>query len=138
MNIEDNPPLNRRTLDHAIKGDHIQEVKILSHGQFMTPGFIDGHTHAVQFPNLGLGYDKHLLDWLEIYTFPLEKEYADTKFAERVFDTVVVLNNIQDAYYRMYNQLRCSHNFSSNMYTTAETDHQYGHNNGMLLCIFIY
>ncbi|KYM83189.1 Guanine deaminase [Atta colombica] len=65
------------------------EIKILSHGQFMMPGFIDAHTHAVQFPNLGLGYNKCLLDWLEIYTFPLEKKYSDTEFAERVFEAVV-------------------------------------------------
>lgn len=56
----------------------------------MIPGFIDCHIHAVQFPNLGLGYDKSLLDWLETYTFPLEKRYTDTNFAERVFDAVVV------------------------------------------------
>ncbi|KYN38360.1 Guanine deaminase [Trachymyrmex septentrionalis] len=64
-------------------------VKVLSHGQFMVPGFIDAHTHAVQFPNLGLGYNKGLLDWLEAYTFPLEKKYSDTEFAERVFEAVV-------------------------------------------------
>ncbi|KYN06027.1 PREDICTED: guanine deaminase [Cyphomyrmex costatus] len=65
------------------------EIIVLSHGQFMMPGFIDAHTHAVQFPNLGLGYNKGLLDWLETYTFPLEKQYTDTKFAERVFEAVV-------------------------------------------------
>lgn len=70
------------------------EIKILSHGQFMMPGFIDAHTHAVQFPNLGLGYNKCLLDWLEIYTFPLEKKYSDTDFAERVFEAVVVRETI--------------------------------------------
>jgi guanine deaminase len=56
----------------------------------MIPGFIDCHTHAVQFPNLGVGYDKYLLDWLESYTFPLEKKYADVKFAEQAYDSVVV------------------------------------------------
>lgn len=90
LNLEENPPLTHQTVHHAIKGDSIDEVNILSHGQFMIPGFIDGHTHAVQFPNLGLGYNKCLLDWLETYTFPLEKEYTDMKFADRVFDAVVV------------------------------------------------
>ncbi|XP_039302579.1 guanine deaminase [Solenopsis invicta] len=89
LNLEENPPLTHQTVHHAIKGDSIDEVNILSHGQFMIPGFIDGHTHAVQFPNLGLGYNKCLLDWLETYTFPLEKEYTDMKFADRVFDAVV-------------------------------------------------
>lgn len=56
----------------------------------MIPGFVDGHIHAVQLPNLGIGYDKGLLDWLEAYTFPLEKKYSDEKFAEKVFDAVVV------------------------------------------------
>lgn len=69
---------------------HADKVNNLSHGEFMIPGFIDCHTHAVQFPNLGLGYDKCLLDWLETYTFPLEKKYTDTKFAEQVFEAVVV------------------------------------------------
>jgi len=44
----------------------------------------------VQFPNLGLGYDKTLLDWLETYTFPLERQYTDQELAEKVFEIVVV------------------------------------------------
>ncbi|XP_011693824.1 PREDICTED: guanine deaminase-like isoform X2 [Wasmannia auropunctata] len=58
-------------------------------GKFMTPGFIDCHTHANQFPNLGLGYNKPLLGWLETYTYPLEKKFIDTKYAETVFEAVV-------------------------------------------------
>lgn len=69
---------------------HKSNVKRLENGQFLIPGLIDGHIHAVQLPNLGLGYDKPLLDWLSTYTFPLEKKYEDTKFADRVFDAVVV------------------------------------------------
>ncbi|XP_076236358.1 guanine deaminase isoform X2 [Calliopsis andreniformis] len=57
--------------------------------QFLVPGFIDCHIHAVQLPNIGIGYDKTLLEWLETYTFPLELKYADVKFADRVFETVV-------------------------------------------------
>lgn len=64
----------------------------------MTPGFIDGHIHAVQFPNLGLGYSKCLLDWLETYTFPLERKYTDMEFAEQVFEAVVVLSTILDTF----------------------------------------
>ncbi|XP_048506789.1 guanine deaminase isoform X2 [Athalia rosae] len=64
-------------------------VRVLSVRQFLIPGFIDGHIHAAQFPNLGVGYDKHLLDWLEAYTFPLEKKYADAGFAEHVYEAVI-------------------------------------------------
>ncbi|XP_011262743.2 guanine deaminase [Camponotus floridanus] len=68
---------------------HADEVNNLSPGQFIVPGFIDCHIHAVQFPNLGLGYDKTVLDWLEAYTFPLERQFIDQQFAEKVFDIVV-------------------------------------------------
>lgn len=67
-----------------------KNTKYLKNGQFLIPGFVDGHIHAVQMPNLGIGYDKCLLDWLDSYTFPLERKYADKKFAEKVFDAVVV------------------------------------------------
>ncbi|KAL0105160.1 hypothetical protein PUN28_016657 [Cardiocondyla obscurior] len=82
--IED-PDAERNDSDENVP---IAEIN-LRDGQFMIPGFIDVHTHAVQFPNLGLGYDKCLLEWLETYTFPLEKKYINRKFAEQVFETVV-------------------------------------------------
>ncbi|EFN71545.1 Guanine deaminase [Camponotus floridanus] len=68
---------------------HADEVNNSSPGQFIVPGFIDCHTHAVQFPNLGLGFNKTLLDWLETYTFPLERQYTDQELAEKVFEIVV-------------------------------------------------
>ncbi|KAL6265415.1 hypothetical protein P5V15_002211 [Pogonomyrmex californicus] len=89
IRVMENPSTNRQMIDDSLANFNADEVNILSHGQFMTPGFIDGHTHAVQFPNLGLGYNKCLLDWLETYTFPLEREYIDTKFAKNVFEAVV-------------------------------------------------
>lgn len=67
-----------------------ENVNVLSDNQFLVPGLIDCHIHAAQLPNLGIGYDKQLLDWLETYTFPLEKKYADANYAEQVFETVVV------------------------------------------------
>ncbi|CAK9804199.1 Guanine deaminase [Anthophora quadrimaculata] len=69
-----------------IKGEN---VTVLKNSEFLIPGFIDCHIHAVQFPNLGVGYDKKLLEWLDTYTFPLEKKYTDKKFAEQVFNVVV-------------------------------------------------
>lgn len=66
-----------------------ENIIILKPGQFLIPGLIDCHIHATQLPNLGLGYDKELLDWLETYTFPLEKKYKNEKFAEEIFDAVV-------------------------------------------------
>ncbi|XP_071643222.1 guanine deaminase [Temnothorax longispinosus] len=95
IRVMENPQTSQQGIDDDIS-DFLtifladdDEVNILSREQFMIPGFIDGHTHAVQFPNLGLGYSKCLLEWLENYTFPLEREYIDTKFAEQVFEAVV-------------------------------------------------
>ncbi|KZC07509.1 Guanine deaminase, partial [Dufourea novaeangliae] len=65
------------------------ELIAVDHGAIYVGNFIDCHIHAVQLPNLGVGYDKTLLEWLETYTFPLEKKYVDEKFAEQVFDAVV-------------------------------------------------
>lgn len=61
----------------------------LKPSQLLIPGFIDTHIHAVQYPNCGLGYDKPLLEWLNDYTFPMEKQMKNEEFAERVFEAVV-------------------------------------------------
>lgn len=57
---------------------------------FLCPGMVDTHTHAPQYPNNGLGAELELLEWLEKYTFPLEKRYADEKLAQNVYSSVVV------------------------------------------------
>ena len=62
----------------------------LGENEFVIPGLIDTHIHAPQYPNAGLGYDKQLLDWLKIYTFPLEIRYADLNFATKVYEAIVV------------------------------------------------
>lgn len=56
----------------------------------MLPGFIDCHIHASQVPNLGLGLDKPLLEWLDSYTFPLESKYENETFAGQIYEKVVV------------------------------------------------
>lgn len=61
----------------------------LNSNQFLVPGFIDCHIHAPQYPNIGLGLDMALLDWLQTYTFPMESNYKDPEFARRVYEAVV-------------------------------------------------
>lgn len=68
------------------------EETLLSPSQFVMPGFVDCHIHAPQMPNLGLGLDSPLLEWLEKYTFPMESRYRDTAFAQRIYQKVVVSN----------------------------------------------
>ncbi|XP_063832396.1 guanine deaminase [Ostrinia nubilalis] len=65
------------------------EIVRLNDHQILIPGFVDCHTHAPQFPNIGVGLDRPLLEWLAKYTFPLEKRYSDVEFAAKVYDVVV-------------------------------------------------
>lgn len=64
-------------------------VTQLTSTQFLLPGFVDCHIHAPQYPNIGLGLDLPLLQWLETYTFPLEAAYKDNVFARKVYNAVV-------------------------------------------------
>ncbi|KAJ8711802.1 hypothetical protein PYW08_008756 [Mythimna loreyi] len=80
-----------KEFDELEKAGEFSSYKVvkLSRDQFIIPGFVDCHTHAPQFPNIGLGLDRPLLEWLAKYTFPLEKKYSDTEFAAKVYDQVV-------------------------------------------------
>lgn len=64
-------------------------VTKLTSTQFLFPGFVDCHIHGPQYPNIGLGLDLPLLQWLETYTFPLEAAFADNDFAQQVYEAVV-------------------------------------------------
>ncbi|CAE6444620.1 unnamed protein product [Rhizoctonia solani] len=74
---------------HGLKIDKLVEVYKLRHGEWIMPGLIDTHTHAPQFPNLGIGGQDELLKWLEETTYPTEKLFEDTEFAECVYSSVV-------------------------------------------------
>uniref|UniRef100_A0A182PQ74 Guanine deaminase n=1 Tax=Anopheles epiroticus TaxID=199890 RepID=A0A182PQ74_9DIPT len=77
--------------ESQLEGASVSEYErvVLSSSQFLLPGLIDCHIHAPQVPNIGLGLDKPLLEWLESYTFPLEANYRDAEFASRVYKYVV-------------------------------------------------
>jgi len=52
-------------------------------GCLLTPGFIDCHVHYPQI-DMVASYGEQLLQWLERYTYPTERRYADRAFADRV------------------------------------------------------
>ena len=58
-------------------------------GKLIIPGFADMHLHAPQFPNMGLGTDMELLEWLTTYTFPEEAKYRDVDYARRIYKSFV-------------------------------------------------
>jgi guanine deaminase len=41
------------------------------------PGLVDLHAHLPQLPNAGVGAGLHLLDWLQRYIFPLERDFDE-------------------------------------------------------------
>lgn len=58
-------------------------------GKMIIPGFVDLHLHAPQYPNMGLGLDKELLQWLDTYTFPEEGKYSDLDYARKVYSRLI-------------------------------------------------
>lgn len=52
-------------------------------GGLLVPGFIDCHVH---YPQLGIvaSYGEQLLEWLERYTYPAERRFAERETADRV------------------------------------------------------
>ena len=57
-------------------------------GQLILPGFIDAHVHFVQTDIIG-SYGRRLLEWLEQYTFPAERAFADAAHARDVAEFFV-------------------------------------------------
>lgn len=53
--------------------------------RLIIPGFVDLHLHASQFLQCGMGMTKQLLDWLNDYTFNLERQFQDVKFAKEAY-----------------------------------------------------
>lgn len=53
------------------------DVAVQDHrGQLLLPGFIDTHVHCPQLDVIA-SFGTELLDWLNTYTFPAERRYAD-------------------------------------------------------------
>jgi guanine deaminase len=54
-------------------------------GDLLLPGFIDTHVHSPQTDVIASG-GRDLLDWLEHYTFPAERRFADEAHGREVAD----------------------------------------------------
>ncbi|HEX7339937.1 MAG TPA: guanine deaminase [Rhodanobacteraceae bacterium] len=64
---------------------HVPDGVAVTHypDAFIVPGFIDCHVHYVQTGMIGAaGFQ--LLDWLDKYTFPTERKFADKAYASKV------------------------------------------------------
>ena len=72
---EENPDKSLKLFDYTDK--------------LIIPGISDLHLHAPQYPNLGLGFDLELLDWLDTYTFPEESKFKDAEYAKKNYQVFV-------------------------------------------------
>ena len=75
--------------EYAYNGFANAETINLKPSQFLFPGLVDTHLHAPQWPNLALGMEGTLREWVENWTDPMEASYSDTEKARRVYTDVV-------------------------------------------------
>ena len=60
------------------------DARLVEHADsILMPGFVDAHIHYPQTDIIGMG-SAPLLDWLENYTYPAEREFADPAHARAV------------------------------------------------------
>lgn len=69
------------TVPDRFKGAQVQDYG----DRLIIPGFVDLHLHASQFLQCGVGMTKQLLDWLNDYTFDLEREFQNLEFARKAY-----------------------------------------------------
>lgn len=69
---------------------HLADAEIVDFGnRLLIPAMNDLHLHAPQFCNMGKALDLQLLEWLQTYTFPEEARFADTDYANRIYQQFV-------------------------------------------------
>ncbi len=62
------------------------DVRNYGKDALISAGFLDSHVHFPQTPMIA-AFGEQLLDWLNKYTFPTERKYADKAFAASVAKT---------------------------------------------------
>lgn len=69
---------------------HLRDAEVLDLGdRLLIPAMCDMHVHAPQYRNMGLAMDLELLPWLNTYTFPEERHFADENYARRIYSRFV-------------------------------------------------
>ncbi len=76
----------------AILAARAPEDQVVDHsGKLILPGFVDTHVHSAQVDVIA-SYGRQLLDWLNDYTFPAERAFADPEHAARLAE--IFLDNL--------------------------------------------
>lgn len=70
--------------------EHLHGAETIDFGDnLLIPGLCDLHVHAPQYKNMGLAMDLELLPWLNTYTFPEERRFADADYARHIYSRFV-------------------------------------------------
>lgn len=82
--------LANASVENRLSPDDVDIIDISGDdNRFFFPGFIDTHIHAPQYPNNGIFGNTTLLEWLDVYTFPLESSFTDLDFANEIYSKVI-------------------------------------------------
>ena len=92
--------------------EEYKDLTIEDYGNsLIIPGFVDLHTHAPQFNQIGLGLDYKLLDWLNHYTFQEENNFRQVEYAQKVYekfaDTLVSSGTTRSAIFATIHPQSC-------------------------------
>ncbi|WED22853.1 guanine deaminase [Vibrio sp. JC009] len=79
--IEDGRVKSLKPYDESEAKQYTQLID--ERGKLILPGFVDTHIHYAQTQMIA-AYGEQLLEWLETYTFPTEKQFEDKAHAERI------------------------------------------------------
>jgi len=103
-----------------------KEIKFIDLSQdytkFFFPGFIDTHIHASQFPNIGIGLDTPLLDWLNKYTFPLENRFCNDTADNGGNDALKKLEFAKQVYTRVIQRTLMNGTTCASYFTTIDPE----------------
>lgn len=91
--------------------------------KFLVPGFFDTHIHASQFPNMGVGSELPLLDWLEKYTFTLENRFKAPASGKELYNEKRKrLNMSKSVYSKVVSRTLSSGTTTASYFATIDTE----------------
>jgi guanine deaminase len=83
LRIEDGRVAATGPVDEILRRRAPQDTLHDHRGKLILPGFVDTHVHYAQVDVIA-SYGRQLLDWLNDYTFPAERAFADPEHARRI------------------------------------------------------
>lgn len=76
-----------RSFHDTLPEANTSDAQIDYSDKLIIPAFCDMHVHAPQYPQIGIGMDMELMEWLSAHTFPQEAAYANTIFARAAYQS---------------------------------------------------